>query len=64
MTLKLLHQLGQRHGVLAAGDTDGDLIPRLDQLIPLHCGNKGIPDGFAVGFDETALCNLLWRQFP
>ena len=49
MALQFLHQLGQDHGVLAAGDAHGDSVPRLDQLVPLHSGDKGVPDGFAIG---------------
>ena len=64
MALQFLHQLGQDHGVLASGDAHGDPVPRLDQLVPLHSGDKGIPDGFAIGFDETALGSLLRCQFP
>ena len=52
------------HRVLAAGDAHGDPVPRLNQLVPLHGGDKGIPDGFAIGFDETALGSLLRCQFP
>ena len=54
MTLKLLHQLGQRHGVLAAGDTDGDLIPwlqtdgvLLNSLLP-----KSVTTAIAVSIAE------------
>ena len=42
-----------------------DNFEKLNQLLEQEqCEFTGIPDGFAVGFDETALCNLLWRQFP
>ena len=63
MALELLHQLGQHHGVLAAGDADGDPVPGDDQLIPLDGSNKGVPQLLPVFFDETALRSLLWRQF-
>ena len=64
VALQFLHQLGQSHGILAAGDAHGDPVAGFDELIPLHCGDKGIPDGFAVGFDKTALGSLLGCQFP
>ena len=64
MALQFLHQLGQDHGVLAAGDAHGDPVPRLDQLVPLHGSDKGIPDGFAIGFNETAFGSLLRCEFP
>ena len=57
--LELLHQLGQDEGVLPAGDADGDLVPRGNQLIPLDRGDEGIPQGFPVSLDETALGGLL-----
>ena len=63
MALELLHQLGQHHGVLSPGDTDGDPVSGSDQLIPLDGGNEGVPELLAVFFDEAALRSLLWCQF-
>ena len=60
--LQLLHQLGQDEGVLPAGDAHGDMVPRGNQLIPLHSGDEGIPQGFSIGLDETALGSLLWGK--
>ena len=56
--LELLHQLGQDEGVLPAGDADGDMVPRGDQLIALHSGDERIPQGFAVSLNEAALRSL------
>ena len=61
--LQLLHQLCQHHGVLSAGNADGNTVSRRNQLIPLYSGDKGVPKLFAVGLDETALGNLLRGQF-
>ena len=63
VALELLHQLGQDHGVLAAGDADRDAVLRLHQLIALDGGDEGVPELLAVFFDETALGDLLGCQF-
>ena len=64
VTLKLLHQLCQHNRILAAGNAHGDFIAGRHQLIPLYRSDKRIPNRFSIGFNETALCNLLRCQFP
>ena len=52
--LQLLHQLGHQHGVLAARDADGDLVPGLDELVALDRHDEGGPQLLAVFLDDTA----------
>ena len=59
VTLKLLHQLRQQHGILAAGDADRDFIPLLNQLIPLDGHDEGRPKLLAEFFDNAALDFLI-----
>ena len=63
MALEHLHQLGHQHGVLAAGDAHGDLVPGLDQLIVLHRIGELVPDGLAVFFQQALLDLLAGRQY-
>mgnify|MGYP006926290105 CR=1 FL=1 len=63
MALELLHQLGQNHGVLPAGNTYGDPVSGTNQLVSLYRRDKGVPERLAIGFDETALGNLLRGKF-
>ena len=51
-------------GIYLTHDYNRNPIARPDQFIAFHRSNKGIPDGFAVGFDETAFGSLLRCQFP
>ena len=53
--LDLLHELGQKHGILAAGDTDGDPVTILNELIIPDGSGKGTPDGFPELFDQSPL---------
>ena len=59
----LLHRGRDRHGILSAGNAHGNLIARRDQFIPLHRGDKGIPQCLAVLFDYAPLRDLAGRQF-
>ena len=63
VALEHLHQLGHQHGVLAAGDAHGDLVPGLDQLIVLHRIGELVPDGLAVFFQQALLDLLAGRQY-
>ena len=40
VALQFLHELGQQHGILAAGDAHGDPVALLNQLMALHSQNK------------------------
>ena len=57
--VQLLHELGQQHRVLAAGDADCDLIPCLDQLVPLDRHDEGRPQLLAKLFDNAAFDFLI-----
>ena len=59
VALQLLQKLGHDHRILTAGNTDGDLVPRLDQLIPLDGHDKGCPQLLAKFFDDAALDFLI-----
>ena len=61
--LQLLHELGHQHGVLAAGDADGDLVARLDQLVPLDGHDERRPEFLAVFFDDAAFDQLIRFEF-
>ena len=55
MAFQLLKTLGHQHGILAAGNTDGDPVALLDQLVIVDGFGKFTPDGFAELFLETLL---------
>ena len=55
VTSEHLHKLCHQHGILAARNTDSDLITALYQFIIFHSLDKAIPDRFAVFF-----CNALF----
>ena len=59
VALKLLHQLCHQHRVFATRDADGDLVPGLDQLIPLDGHDEGRPKLLAEFFDNAALDFLI-----
>ena len=61
---QLLHELGQQHGILSAGDADGDPVAGLDQPILLDSENEGVPELLPVFFDDAALDALTGVQFP
>ena len=63
VALELLHELREEHGVLPAGDADGDPVPGGDELVALHGGDKGVPEGLAVLLDEAALGDGAGVQF-
>ena len=59
VALQFLQELGHKHRILAAGDADGDLVPGLDQLVPLDGHNEGRPKLLAEFFDNAALDFLI-----
>ena len=59
VTLQFLQELGHKHRILAAGDADGDLVPGLDQLVPLDGHDEGRPKLLAEFFDNAALDFLI-----
>ncbi len=61
--LQHLHELRHQHGVLAAGDADCYLVPRFDELIPLHRRDKGIPDLLPEFFGNAPLNELIGFEF-
>ena len=61
--LEFLHQLCQHHGILSAGDAHGNAVSRRDQLVPLHSGDKGVPQALAIRLDEASLRDLLGGKF-
>ena len=61
--LQFLHELCHQHGVLAAGDADGDLVACLDELIPFDGYDEGGPKLFAVFFDDAAFDHLIGFEF-
>ena len=67
MQLQLLEQLCHEHGILAAGNTDRNFIPRLYQFVCAHRLRKLAPD-FLVKFLADArfhfLCLVGSRRFP
>ena len=66
MLLDLLHELGEKHGIFAAGDTDGDPVSVLDQLVVPDGFGERPPDGFAEFFDKgpfNFFCTLSHRSF-
>ena len=63
MALKLLHELCHQHGVLAAGDADGDPVPGADQLVSFYGVDKGSPQGLAEFCDNAALNELTGFPF-
>ena len=62
VALQLLQQLGHQHGILAAGNADGNLVPRLDQLVPLDGNDEGRPQLLTELFDDAALDFLISFQ--
>ena len=62
VALQLLHELCEQHGVLAARDAHRDAVALLNQLVPLDCEDKRIPDGFSEFFDDAPLYHLAGRQ--
>ena len=52
--LEVAHTAGQQHGVLAAGDADGDMVAGLDEAVVLDAADEAVPDGFAVLGDEAS----------
>ena len=61
--LKLLHQLCAKHGILAAGNANGDFVVFLDKLVFFNGKNKGIPYFLAKSFYYASLYELLLAQF-
>ena len=59
VALQFLQELGHKHRILAAGDADGDLVPGLDQLVPLDGHDEGRPKLLAEFFDNAALDFLI-----
>ena len=55
MALQLLKQLRHQHGIFSTGNTDGDLVPVLDQLVFVDRLCELPPDLLAELFDNTAL---------
>ena len=55
MALQLLKQLRHQHGIFSSGNTDGDLVPVLDQLVFVDRLCELPPDLFAELFDNAAL---------
>ena len=53
--LEQLHQLGHQHGVLAARNTHGDPVARLNELILTDGQSKRVPDGLSKFLDDAAL---------
>ena len=62
MAVQLLHTLGQEHGILTPGDTDGDPVPLLDEGIVLDPADEAVPNGFAVLGDKAAFDLLAGRE--
>ena len=62
VALQFLQQLCHQHGILAAGDADGDLVPCLDQLVPFDGHDKRRPQLFTELFDNAALDFLISFQ--
>ena len=62
VALQLLQQLGHQHGILAAGNADGNLVPCLDQLVPLDGNDEGRPQLLAELFDDASLDFLISFQ--
>ena len=62
VALQLLHELCHQHGVLAAGDTHGNAVTCLHQLVALHGHDKRRPQFLAVFFDDAAFDQLIGFQ--
>ena len=62
VALQFLQQLCHQHGILAAGDADGNLVPCLDQLVPFDGHDKRRPQLFTEFFDNAALDFLISFQ--
>ena len=60
MYLELLEELCHEHGVLPAGDTDGDIIAFFNHIIFIQRLDKGTPDFLAELLYNTAF-NLTGR---
>lgn len=60
--LQQLHQLGEQHRILAAGDAHGDAVARFDQLVALDGGDERVPQLLAKALDEAALDQLMGRE--
>ena len=52
---RLLKQLRHQHGIFSSGNTDGDLVTVLDQLVFVDRLCELPPDLFAELFDNAAL---------
>ena len=61
--LQFLEQLCHQHGILSTGDTDGNFIARLYQVIISNGMGEWIPDFFFIFGDDTALNALIWLKF-
>ena len=59
VAVQLLQQFCHQHRVLAAGDADCDLIPCLDQLVPLDRHDEGRPQLLAKLFYNAAFDFLI-----
>ena len=57
--LQQLHQLRQKHGILPAGDADGDGVAGGDQLVALYGGDEGIPQPLSEFRLDAALHLLI-----
>ena len=63
VAVQLLNQLCHQHGILSTGDTDGNFIARLNQVIISNGVGEWIPDFFFIFGDDTALNALIWLKF-
>ena len=50
MAVEHLDELRHEHGILAAGNADGDFVAFFDELVVLDGGNERCPEPFAVRF--------------
>ena len=63
VALQFLHELGQQHGILAAGDAHGDPVALLNQLVALHSQNKRLPKLLAICGQDAPLHPLIEFKF-
>ena len=62
--VKLLHELCEKHGVFSAGDTHGDFVALVYELVSLDGGDEGIPQFLAVFFYYASFYELFFGKFP
>ena len=63
VAVKLLHQLGHQHGILAAGDTHSNFVSGLDQPVLFNGMSKRIPKLLQEFFDDASFNQLIRLQY-